>query len=61
MHDKKCSDAWYCSKRNLHYDDTKSTECKTKNVQLHDADISTESISKDDMDIRDDAGLMLKN
>ena len=33
----------------------------TKNVQLHDADISTESISKDDMDLRDDAGLMLKN
>ena len=53
-----CSDAW-CSKINLNYNDTKSTECMTKNVQLHDADNYTESISKDDINQRDDAGLML--
>ena len=52
-----CSDAW-CSKINLNYDDTKSTECMTKNVQLHDADNYTESISKD-INQKDDAGLML--
>ena len=32
-----------------------------KKCSVDDADISTESISKDDMDLRDDAGLMLKN